>query len=404
MVYKVIIIGGGPAGLMAANQCMKYGIDFLLLERNHTVGKKLKLTGGSRCNVTNHLSVEDFIDRLPIRHKQFLYPALYTFGPRQVIDFFNQRDCPLVLEDDFKYFPKSQKSQSVIDALMKDIPKSSIAYHQAVKDITKDKDHFIVTTKQASYRSEYVIIGTGSKSFPHTGSQGDGIKFASKFHIKYHEFTPAETHVYAKEVAKEYRDFQGITIKHTQLNILGTTIKETGDLLFTHFGLSGPLIYHVSEHIYKALQEKKDQISFSLSHLSEDDIRDALSQSHRYILKQLDKIVPKRISRKLLDLNHIENKKIGEISKKDISKLIDHICRFTLKIDRVEDPEKAYVNKGGIDLKEINPQTMACKKIENLFFVGETVDLHGPIGGYNITIALSTAYLAVQAINASLSK
>jgi hypothetical protein len=337
LIHKIIIIGGGPAGLMAANMCSRLDIDFLLLERNNRVGKKLLLTGGSRCNVTNNLSVNNFVEQLTIRHKKFLYPSLYAFGQTQIKTFFDQRNCQLILENNFKYFPETNKSQSVIDALMDDIHKNSILYNQRVIEVTKKDDLFIVKTSQASYQSEYLIIATGSKSYPKTGSQGDGLRFASSFGIEYKDFTPAETHVYSNLIAKDYRHFQGVSIENVDVHILGTKIKETGDLLFTHFGLSGPVIYHLSEYIYESIQKGKNLIRFSLSSLDEKEIRQILDNPNKYILKQLEKVITKRMSKTILNTLGIENKKIAELSKKQINDIVDLICRFTVPIDKVED-------------------------------------------------------------------
>jgi predicted Rossmann fold flavoprotein len=404
LIHKIIIIGGGPAGLMAANMCSRLDIDFLLLERNNRVGKKLLLTGGSRCNVTNNLSVINFVEQLTIRHNKFLYPSLYAFGPTQIKTFFDQRNCHLILENNFKYFPETNKSQTVIDALMSDIHEDSILYKQKVTKVSKVDDLFIVETTQESYKSEFLIIATGSKSYPKTGSQGDGLRFASSFGIEYKDFTPAETHVYSNIIAKDYRHFQGVSIENVGVHILGTKIKETGDLLFTHFGLSGPVIYHLSEYIYESIQKGKNLIRFSLSSLDEKEIRQILDNPNKHILKQLEKVITKRMSRTILNTLSIDNKKIAEISKKQINDIVDLICRFTVPIEKVEDRENAYVNKGGVILNEINPQSMESKKVPNLFFAGETLDIHGPIGGFNITLALSTAHLAVETIHSFLYK
>ena len=264
--------------------------------------------------------------------------------------------------------------------------------------MSKENDVFTIETKDKNYQAKNVIIATGSESFPATGSSGDGLKFASNFDIKYNDFSPAETHVYSKYIVNNYKEFQGVAIPNTTVQIVGTKIKETGDLLFTHFGLSGPAIYHLSENIYEEHLKGNKTLKFSISTLPESDIRELLNDSSKYILKQLEKTTTKRVSRKLLDVLHIDNVKIAELSKKQINDLVDILCRFTVPIDKVEDKTKAYVNKGGILLKELNPQTMESKKVSNLFFVGETTDLHGPIGGFNITIAFATAHLAAYHI------
>jgi predicted Rossmann fold flavoprotein len=396
MIYDVLIIGGGAAGLMAARLLDEASINYLLLEKNDRVGKKLLISGNKRCNVTNNLDVESFMNRLTIRNKSFLYPALYTFGPSQVVRFFKDNGCELVLENNFKYFPKSNRSQSIIDAIIKPINKARFKFNQVVTSITKDAETFIVKTKEQHYHAKTVIVATGSCSFPSTGSSGDGLKFANDFGIKYTDFTPAETHIHSDFIVKEYKQFQGVAISDTTVQIVGTNKSEQGDVLFTHFGLSGPAIYHLSEEIYQAIKEGHKSLRFSLSSLPESTVRSMLNESDLLIFKQLAQMTTKRIANKILEECHIENRKIAELSKKQINDVIDMVMRFTVPITKVEDKERAYVNKGGISLKALNPNSMETKDIPNLFFVGETTNLHGPIGGFNITIAFATAHLAAD--------
>lgn len=396
VTYDVIIVGAGAAGLMAARLLNEENINYIVLEKNDCVGKKVLLTGNRRCNVTNNLDVETFMNRLTIRNKAFLYPALYTFGPDQVIQFFEDNGCELVLENNFKYFPKSNKSQSIIDAMMKTIDIARFKFNQTVISITKDNQIFNVKTKDQLFQSTSVVVATGSCSFPSTGSSGDGLKFANEFGIKYTDFTPAETHVHSDFIVKEYKQFQGVAISDTTVQIVGTNKSEQGDVLFTHFGLSGPAIYHLSEEIYQAIKEGYKSLRFSLSSLPESTVRSMLNESDQLIFKQLSQMTTKRIANKLLEACHIENRKIAELSKKQINDVIDRMMRFTVPITKVEDKERAYVNKGGISLKALNPHSMESNDIPNLFFVGETTNLHGPIGGFNITIAFATAHLAAD--------
>lgn len=401
MIYDVIVIGGGPAGLMACGVLNKKGINYLLLEKNDKLGKKLLITGGKRCNVTNNLNVDDFISSLTMKHKRFLYGALNEYGPKDILEYFKDNGLGLILENNLKYFPETNKSSSVLEVLKRGIDLKKVKFNSYVKSISKDGDTFSISTIDNTFRSKKLIISTGSNSYPATGSSGDGLLFAKQLGIDYKKFTPAETHVYSKFVTDELPDLQGVSLVNTKVRILGTKIENTGGLVFTHFGVSGPAILHSAEFIYDELQNRPVSIAFSLSEKNIEEISDLIEKGkhdNKLILKILEKLTTKRLSRKVLDLSSIDNKNIKEISKRDINKIIELLTSFTIPIDRVQSKEKAFVNAGGILTKGLNPKTMESKKISGLYFIGETVDVHGPIGGFNITIALSTGYKCGKSI------
>lgn len=406
MIYDAIIIGGGPAGLMAANQFEKEHIHYLLLEKNEKCGKKLRLTGGKRCNVTNHLPIKMFIDTLTFKHKKFLYHALHTFSTQHVLSFFHDRGLDFVLENNFKYFPETEKSASVLEALLKEIDEKHIRYHQSVKTIQQTNNDYILTTKDQTYEAKHVIVATGSNSFPSTGSSGDGLKFAEHLGINYFPFTPAETHVYSKYVTENFKALQGVSLQQVLVKIKGTKHSYQNDLLFTHFGLSGPVIMHLSEFIDEDIRHHQQSIlEFSFVSVSTEELfSDLIDHKHNHLRSVLLKYSSKKIVDVILNRLNIHSKKIIEISKKDLQKVCQTLTHFQVIIDKVEDKEKAYVNKGGIDTKALDPKSMAVKTMNNLYFVGEVTDLHGPIGGYNITIALSTGYLASNAILSKLKQ
>lgn len=401
MIYNTIINGGGVSGLMCAYQLAQSKVDFLLIEKKESLGKKLLLTGGTRCNVANNLDVDTFIQNLTLPHKRFLYSLLKDFGPSDILKFFSGNNCPLVLENDLKYFPKSNRSQDVLEVFLKKIPQHQIKLNTAVSKIYKHEDIFIVECSNKEYKAKNVVIASGSKSYPHTGSTGDGLKFARDLEIEFTEFTPAETHIYSRQVVKEFDTLQGSSLKDIIVKIKGTNKKSQGDVLFTHFGLSGPAILHLSEDIYDSMQKQKVILQLPLGSLSRSEIDDVFNISrskNMTILKTLEQCTTKRIASLLLEKLQIENKRINEISKNLIQKLIDALLGYEITVDRVQDVSKAFVNKGGISTEELSPKTMEVKRIANLYFIGETVDLHGPIGGYNITIALSTAVAAAKDI------
>lgn len=401
MIYDAIIIGGGPAGLMASNVCEHDKINYLLLEKNEKPGKKLLISGGKRCNVTNNLSIDDFISSLNLKHKKFLYHALKDFGPNQIIDFFRDRGLNLVLEDNLKYFPETQQSSSVLEALLKDLNPNRIKTNHSVKRIDMDDELFTIHTVHEIFQAKHVVIATGSNSYPTTGSSGDGLEFARYLGIDSIPFTPAETHIFSDEIVKKYKDLQGVSINFTKVKINGTNLSYQGGLLFTHFGLSGPAILHASEDIYQALLNDKGSISFSLIEYSREELIqliDKAKENKMHILKFLESITTKRLAQKMIDLAGIENKSIIEIAKKDINHIIENLTNFTVSIDKVQSRDLAFINAGGISTKELDPKSMEVKHIKRLYFIGETVDLHGPIGGFNVTIALSTGHICAKHI------
>ncbi|MGI6768768.1 MAG: NAD(P)/FAD-dependent oxidoreductase [Bacilli bacterium] len=401
MIYNTIIIGGGTSGLMCAYQLAQAKVDFLLIEKNESLGKKLLITGGKRCNVTNNLDVDTFIQNLTLPHKRFLYSLLENFGPSDILNFFAENNCPLVLEDNLKYFPKSNRSQDVLNVFLNKIPMNHVKLNTAITKIYKDGDIFIVECLNDKFKSRNVVLATGSKSYPHTGSSGDGLKFAKDLGIDYTDFTPAETHIYSNQVVKELSLLQGYSLKNVVVRIKGRNKKAQGDVLFTHFGLSGPAIMHLSEDIYDCLQNQKVILQIPLGSHSREEIDDLFNISrtkNMTILKTLEQCTTKRIANLLLEIGQIQNKNINEISKTTIQKLKDALLGYEITVDRVQDVTKAFVNKGGISTRELSPKSMETKRIANLYCIGETVDLHGPIGGYNITIALSTAVAAAKNI------
>jgi len=392
MIYDAIVIGGGPSGLMAANILEQNKINYLLLEKNDKVGKKLLLTGGKRCNITNALSKEDFIQSLTFKHKRFLYPAIKDFGSPEIIEFFKSNGLNLVLEENFKYFPETMKSSSVFEVLTKNLNMSRLKFHHSVKDIFKSEGGFILKTSNEDFLTKRLIVATGSNAYPSTGSSGDGLVFASKLGLEYKAFTPAETYLYASYVKEALSDLQGVSIIHTTVKIRGTKISSHGGLLFTHFGLTGPAILQISEFVYDELLEGDVTLVFNITDHNDDEVirqMNSIENQKVQILKVLESLTTKRLAKKVLDMANVSNKNMNEISKKDIAKILELLISFPVKIDAVETKEKAFVNAGGVLTKELDPNTMESRKIKGLYFIGETVDLHGPIGGYNVTIGLS---------------
>jgi hypothetical protein len=396
MILDCIVIGGGPAGLMACNQLEGHK-NYILLEKNDKVGKKLLLTGGKRCNITNNLPVRDFIESLHMPHKRFLYPALTQFGPKDVIQFFDLRGLELDLEQNFKYFPKTGKSQSVLDALLKGIKTERIHYKEPAKKISKQQDLYLVETDLDTYLSKNVIIAVGSNAYPTMGSSGDALVFAKYLEIPYKPYTPAETYLFSDKVKQQDIDLQGVAIT-TKIRINQDKKTHDGDILFTHFGVSGPIILHISELIYDRLLKEKVTLYITLTEVEPIPVFHQARTTKDTILTTLETMTSKRLAKKVLDVSGIENKRVSDMKKTEIEALNQLLTAFPIPIDGVEVKEKAFVNAGGIDVKALNPQTMETIQSPGLYFIGESTDLQGPIGGFNITIALSTGRLAAKHI------
>lgn len=396
-MYEVAIIGSGPSGLMAANVLKQANVSFILIEKNPIPGRKLLITGGGRCNVTNAYSKREFMDSLTV-NKRFLYSALERFSTSEIISFFRDKGVELVLDKDFKYFPKSNKSFDVVSALTSDIM-NNLALNEEVMHIQK-KEVFEIQTNKRIILAKNVVVATGSTSYPKTGSTGFGLDIASHFDINTLPFYPAETSVYSSFIKKNKEDLQGLSFQNVTVTIPGTKHKSQGDILFTHFGLSGPSIQHISEYMYQELPHKKT-VSFNTSHVKEEEIRQLFidaKETNKTLQRVLEQLTVNRFAKFLLTSNQIPNTKVKETSKKIINRLIQLLTHYQVEIDRVEDVNNAYVNGGGVDTKELHPNSFEAKKVAGLFFVGETVDVHGPIGGFNITIACSMGHAAAQSI------
>ncbi len=388
MIYDVIIIGAGPSGLMCLQTCKSNNINALLIEKNSVCGKKVLISGGGACNVTNtYYDISDFVNELTIPHKKFLYSTLSNFNTLDVLDFFNNLNVELVLEKSIKYFPKSKNAQELVDALTNNV-KSFINLNEEVLEVNK-KDFFIIKTNKNKYLSKNVVVATGSKSYPKTGSTGYGYRVAKSFKHSIIPLYPAETHVYCSEIKKHSDELMGISCKDVTVTTSKGN-KYTGDLLFTHFGLSGPVIQHLSEFIYK----DKGNITINFNTLTAC-IKDEQNKE-KNVINVLNEFLPKRLLKFLL--SDYKNKKCKQLHIKDYDTIDCILNSYSLNIDRVEDITRSFVNGGGVSTEELHPKSFMSKKQDGLFFTGEVVDMHGPIGGFNVTLALSSGFSAAKEI------
>lgn len=399
---KVIVIGGGPAGMMAAiTAADKYKV--FLIERNEKLGKKLFITGKGRCNVTNKKDISDFFDYIP-GNPEFLYSSLYTFTNENTIEFFNSRNTPLKTERGDRVFPKSDKSSDIIKALEKELEDKGvkIMLNSPVRDIKVKNNliHSVILQNGLEIEGDYFIIATGGASYPQTGSTGDGYKFASKVGHKISNIKPA---LVPLEIEDPWvKNLQGLSLKNVELKIINSKSKEVykdfGEMLFTHFGISGPIVLSSSRYV----KENEDQYAvlnlkpaLTFEELDKRIQKDFNKYINKDFKNSLNDLLPKKLIDTIIKLSNIpEDKKVNSITKEERRNLCSLIQNLKMKIKGFRPIKEAIVTSGGINVDEINPSNMQSKIIPNLHFAGEVIDVDGYTGGFNIQIAFSTGYLA----------
>ena len=395
---KVIVIGGGPAGMMAALEATKYN-EVVLVERNNELGKKLKLTGGGRCNITNNRYIEEFFDKV-VTNNKFLYSAFYTFTNENLLKYFSDRGLNYKVEYDEKVYTMSDKADEVIEILKKDLDKSKVKviYGAKVIDLIVEEDVVkgVVIEGGKSIFGEKVIVTTGGKSVPNTGSDG------SMYHIleKYgHSITPLYPALIPLVTKDGFvKNLQGISMKDA---VFSTKIKKKkieiqGDMIFTHFGISGPGVLKLSSYINKALVNEEVEISVDfLKEWSREKLSKQIrSNSNKTIINNLRGLLPQNFLKEILSMVGVLETKASELKKEDENKIISYIKEMKLTIIETLSIKAAMVTSGGVKVKEINASTMESKIISNMYFAGEVIDIDAETGGYNLQIAFSTGYLA----------
>lgn len=394
---KVIVVGAGPAGIMAALSASKNN-EVILIERNNEIGKKLKLTGGGRCNITNNRDIEEFFDKI-VTNKKFLYSALYNFTNRDLLDYFSSKGLEYKVEYDEKVFTKSDKADEVIDIFKRELMKNDVRiyYNTKVQDliIKNETINGIVTEKGDEILADKVIVTTGGKSYPTTGSDGSMFDILQKHGHTINNFYPALIPLVTKNGF--VKNLQGVAMKEV---IIGTTIKKKkiqrqGDMIFTHFGISGPGVLKFSSYINKLLKDGEVNIKIDfLPYISKEELSKIIRGSNKSILNNLKEYLPQNFIKEILNILNLTEVKVAELKKEDEVKLIEHIKEMTLTVEDTITIKAAMVTSGGVSVKEINSSTMESKKIKNLFFAGEVIDIDAETGGFNLQIAFSTGYLA----------
>lgn len=395
---KVIVVGGGPAGIMAALSAAKNN-EVLLIERNNEIGKKLKLTGGGRCNITNNRPIEELFNKV-VNNKKFLYSAFYTFSNEDLLDYFSKNNLEYKIEYDEKVYTKSDKADDVIEVLKNDLLKNGvkILYNTMVEDFIVEDNTIkgVVINKEERIYGDKIIVTTGGKSHPTTGSDGAIYSILGKYGHTIKPLYPALIPLVIKE--DFIKNLQGVSMKEV---VLKTKIKKKkieifGDIIFTHFGISGPGVLKLSSYINKELENGEIEIALDfLESKSKEELSNIIrSNPNKDILNNLKGILPQNFIKEILNLLELAETKPRDLKKEDERKLIDYIKEMKLTVKETLTIKAAMVTSGGVEVKEINSSTMESKIIKNLFFGGEVVDVDAETGGYNLQIAFSTGYLA----------
>lgn len=401
---NVIVIGGGPAGMIAAGTAAKNGNKTILIEKNEKLGKKLYITGKGRCNLTNASDPETLIKNIP-GNPYFLYSAFYTFTSQDTMEFFEKLGVRLKIERGNRVFPVSDKSSDIIKALERylKINKVDVILNKKVDDIIIENKVIkgVHTKDNKLYSCDNLIIATGGLSYPITGSTGDGYKFAKKAGHNVTKLYPSIVPLVSEE--KWCNELQGLTLKNVSinLNVDGKTIyKDFGEMLFTHFGVSGPIILSASRFIIDKI-DKKPQIvidvkpSLNVKELDNRILRDFEKYKNKAFKNSLSELLPKKLIPVIIKLSEIdENKQVNEITREERKKLVYTLKNITINIKSTRDFSEAVITAGGVDVNNIEPSTMKSKIIDNLSFAGEIIDIDGFTGGFNLQIAFSTGYLA----------
>ena len=414
---KTIVIGGGPSGMMAAITAKKQGDEVILLEKKESLGRKLLITGKGRCNITSSLSMDEFIKNTPTNGR-FLYSSFQQFTNLDIIEFLKKHGLKVKEERGNRIFPITDKSIDVLKCFEKEIQdlKIKIEYNTKVKEILvkKENDKIKVVgikTDKKEIFADKVILATGGKSYPLTGATGDGYDMAKKLGHKIVKIRPSlvPLETYNDDICKS---LQGLSLKNVKIKIIDLEkskdiYEDFGEMIFTHFGISGPIILSSSAHLcrYKNIEEKLKnkkiilKIDFkpalSKEKLDTRILRDFNEVKNKQFKNSLDKLLPQKLIPVVIKKSNINPlKKVNEITKEERKKLVELLKSFTLEIKEFRPIEEAIITNGGIDTKQINPKTMESKLVNGLFFAGEIIDVDSYTGGFNLQIAYSTGYVA----------
>ncbi|MCL5772830.1 MAG: NAD(P)/FAD-dependent oxidoreductase [Firmicutes bacterium] len=405
-MHKVLVAGAGPAGMMAAIQAARNGAEVILLEKNNRPGRKIMITGKGRCNVTNAASIPDFFENIT-GNKEFLYSAFKKFSNKDLMDFFENLGVSLKVERGSRVFPVSDKASDIVDALKRELIKNKVnaIYNQTISAVlTKDGKACGIKTKNSTIEADAVIIATGGLTYPATGSTGDGYKIASS--LGHDIIKPGPSLVPLETSEKWVKDLTGLSLKNIEAKLLqedNVIESEFGEMLFTHFGVSGPVILTLSRKAVELLKTKNGKVylvidlkpALSFEQLEKRLLRDFEKFSRRQLKNSLDDLLPNALIPVIIHLSGIyEEKFVNQISREERHKIVNLLKNLKLTLTKPRPVEEAIITAGGVSTKEVNPKTMESKIIPGLFFAGEILDVDANTGGFNFQIAFSTGFVA----------
>jgi len=409
MLYDVVVIGGGPAGMLAAGRAAELGAKVALLEKNDSLGRKLLITGKGRSNITRaEFNPRELVKKYG-KEGYFLLHALSQFGPKETVDFFEKRGLKMKVERGKRIFPETDSANDVLDILIGYLKKNKVEIitNSEVKEIIKEGNaisKIILKNGRELFSAKNYIIATGGKAFPGTGSTGDGCKWAEKLGHKIIKLRSALVPIKIKE--DWVKSLQGLSLKNVELNVFQNGRKKDsrfGELLFTHFGLSGPIVLDLSGHIGELLENGEVKLILDLKPALDEQALDKRLQSdftkyaNKFFKNSLDDLLPQKLIPVIIEFSGIDPlKKVNLITKEERRRLSALLKGLEMTVLSLLGFESAIVTSGGVSLREIDSKTMKSKIIDNLFFAGEIINLQGPTGGYNLQICWSTGYLAGQ--------
>ncbi|WP_226036370.1 NAD(P)/FAD-dependent oxidoreductase [Aquibacillus saliphilus] len=411
MSYHVTVIGGGPSGLMAAIAAAENGANTILIDKGHKLGKKLAISGGGRCNVTNRLPQDEVIKHIP-GNGRFLYSAFSVFNNYDIIDFFEDLGVHLKEEDHGRMFPVSNSAKSVVDALINRLKELNVTIKTdcPVKSIhfdSQEQEHSVILKTNEKFKTKAVVLAVGGKAVPHTGSTGDGYAWARKAGHTITDIYPTEVPLLSNEGFIKEKKLQGLALRDIGLSVLNNKkkpiITHQMDMLFTHFGVSGPAVLRCSQFVVKEMMKGNEEVLLEIDALPKEKEQSLYNEYIQIIdnnpkknVKNIFKgLVPERYLDFLLSRNEINNEdKTANISREKIRNLISDFKHFQFVVNGSQPIEKAFVTGGGVSTKEVIPNTMQSKIMPGLYFCGEILDIHGYTGGYNITSAMVTGRVA----------
>ena len=412
---KVVVIGGGPAGMMAAITAAENGNNVIILEKMQSLGRKLLITGKGRCNITSSLSMEEFIKNTP-GNGMFLYSSFNNYTNDDIINFLHEQGLDVKEERGNRIFPVTDKSLDVLKCFTSKLKELNvdIELNQTVQNIIIDETNKCVKGVKVNNKMiecDKVILATGGKSYPLTGSTGDGYEIAKTLGHTITEIKPSLVPIetYNNNLCRE---LQGLSLRNVSIKIIDSEKNKNiytdfGEMIFTHFGVSGPIILSGSAHlvryknINKLLLDKKIILEIDLKPaLSEEKLderiqRDFNEIKNKQFKNSLDKLLPQKLIPVVIELSNIDpNKKVNEVKKEERRELVKLLKHFKLELKKFRPIDEAIITSGGINIKEINPKTMESKIIGGLYFAGEIIDVDSYTGGFNLQIAYSTGYTA----------